>query len=118
MSHEALEAALASKHFADGNAEAHGHRRDTCQNSAPHLPVGSGGLHGSLSHSPNSLDVRLGFSLCQEEVEFLQKREVVVAKALSQVLQQDLHEDEVGKLGHWPRLRGTLGYWSSSSMFC
>ena len=46
--------------------------------------------------------MRLGFSLCQEEVEFLQKRKVVVTKALSQVLQleEDLHEDEVGQQGH------------------
>ncbi|ERE70807.1 cytosolic phospholipase A2 epsilon [Cricetulus griseus] len=51
-----------------------------------------------LAENPNTLDVRLGFSLCQEEVEFLQKRKVVVTKALSQVLQleEDLHEDEVG----------------------
>ncbi|MEJ1278631.1 phospholipase A2 group IVE [Cricetulus griseus] len=50
-----------------------------------------------LAENPNTLDVRLGFSLCQEEVEFLQKRKVVVTKALSQVLQleEDLHEDEV-----------------------
>lgn len=58
--------------------------------------------------------MRLGFSLCQEEVEFLQKRKVEVTKALNQVLQleEGLHEDEVGKQGHWPRLRVTLGYWS------
>lgn len=58
--------------------------------------------------------MRLGFSLCQEEVEFLQKRKVVVTKALNQVLQleEGLHEHEVGKQGHWPRLRVTLGYWS------
>ncbi|XP_037360040.1 cytosolic phospholipase A2 epsilon [Talpa occidentalis] len=43
------------------------------------------------------LDVRLGFSLCQAELEFLQKRKVVVAEALKQVLQleEDLQEDEV-----------------------
>lgn len=63
--------------------------------------------------------MRLGYSLCQEEVEFLQKRKVVVAKALKQVLQleEDLHEDEVCKQGHWPGLRLTLGSWSPSSLF-
>lgn len=49
--------------------------------------------------SPQPLDVRLGFSLCPAELEFLQKRKVVVANALKQVLQleEDLHTDEVGK---------------------
>lgn len=76
-------------------------------------------LQDSLSHSSDTLDVRLGFSLCQEEVEFVQKRKVVVAKTLSQVLQleEDLHEDEVGKHGHWPGLRVALGSWSPNSMF-
>lgn len=62
--------------------------------------------------------MRLGFSLCQEEVEFVQKRKVVVAKALSQVLQleEGLCEDEVGTQGHWPGLRVTLGSWSPNSM--
>lgn len=71
-------------------------------------------LQGSLSHSSDTLDVRLGFSLCQEEEEFVQKRKVVVAKALSQVLQleEGLHEDEVGKQGSNPGLRVTLGSWS------
>ncbi|KAG8514625.1 Cytosolic phospholipase A2 epsilon [Galemys pyrenaicus] len=48
-----------------------------------------------LSSEP--LDVRLGFSLCQEELGFLQKRKVVAAKALKEVLQleEDLQEDEV-----------------------
>lgn len=50
-------------------------------------------------HSPQMLDVRLGYSLCPEELEFLQKRNVVVAEALKQVLQleEDLQMDEVGK---------------------
>lgn len=50
-------------------------------------------------HSPQTLDVRLGYSLCPEELEFLQKRKVVVAEALKQVLQleEDLQMDEVGK---------------------
>lgn len=49
-------------------------------------------------HSPQTLDVRLGFSLCSAELEFLQKRRLVVAEALKQVLQleEDLQEDEVG----------------------
>ncbi|MBV96262.1 Cytosolic phospholipase A2 epsilon, partial [Eschrichtius robustus] len=43
-----------------------------------------------------ALDVRLGFSLCQAELEFLQKRRVVVAEALKEVLQleEDLQADE------------------------
>lgn len=43
--------------------------------------------------------MRLGYNLCQEELEFLQKRKVVVAEALKQVLQleEDLQMDEVGK---------------------
>lgn len=49
--------------------------------------------------SPQTLDVRLGFSLCPAEQEFLQKRKVVAAKALQQVLQleEGLSADEVGK---------------------
>uniref|UniRef100_F6YUI7 Phospholipase A2 n=1 Tax=Ornithorhynchus anatinus TaxID=9258 RepID=F6YUI7_ORNAN len=43
------------------------------------------------------LDVRLGFSLCAEEQQFLLKRRPVAARALKQLLQleEDLHEDEV-----------------------
>lgn len=43
--------------------------------------------------------MRLGFSLCPAELEFLQKRKVVAAKGLKQVLQleEDLQMDEVGK---------------------
>uniref|UniRef100_A0A8D0BVN6 PLA2c domain-containing protein n=1 Tax=Salvator merianae TaxID=96440 RepID=A0A8D0BVN6_SALMN len=43
------------------------------------------------------LDVRLGFDLCPEEKEFLQKRKKVVAAALKRVLQleEDLQDDEV-----------------------
>lgn len=41
----------------------------------------------------------MGYSLCPEELEFLQKRNVVVAETLKQVLQleEDLQMDEVGK---------------------
>ncbi|KAL6035827.1 hypothetical protein STEG23_005224 [Scotinomys teguina] len=62
------------------------------------LPMGENyELHMKSTPCPNTLDVRLGFGLCQEEVEFLQKRKVLVAKALSQVLQleEGLCEDEV-----------------------
>ncbi|KAM5234921.1 cytosolic phospholipase A2 epsilon isoform 2-T2 [Ctenodactylus gundi] len=54
-------------------------------------------LHMKSTPCPNSLDVRLGFSLCPAELEFLQKRKAVVAKGLKQVLQleEDLAEDEV-----------------------
>ncbi|NWV85148.1 PA24B phospholipase, partial [Dasyornis broadbenti] len=43
------------------------------------------------------LDVRLGYDLCQEEQEFLQKRKRVVAGALKRVLhlERDLHGHEV-----------------------
>ncbi|XP_006883282.1 PREDICTED: cytosolic phospholipase A2 epsilon [Elephantulus edwardii] len=46
---------------------------------------------------PETLDVRLGYSLCEAELEFLEKRKVVVAEALKQVLQleEDLKADEV-----------------------
>lgn len=47
--------------------------------------------------SPENLDVRLGYNLCEEEQDFLQKRKKVVASALKKVLQlrRDLHEHEV-----------------------
>ncbi|NWS71984.1 PA24B phospholipase, partial [Crotophaga sulcirostris] len=43
------------------------------------------------------LDVRLGYDLCREEQEFLQKRKRVVASALKRVLhlERDLHQHEV-----------------------
>ncbi|GAB1286759.1 Cytosolic phospholipase A2 epsilon [Apodemus speciosus] len=61
------------------------------------LPGENYELHMKSSPCSGALDVRLGFSLCQEELDFLQKRKVVVAKALSQVLQleEGLCEDEV-----------------------
>ncbi|XP_008057659.1 cytosolic phospholipase A2 epsilon [Carlito syrichta] len=62
------------------------------------LPVGeSYELHLKSTPCSETLDVRLGFSLCPAELEFLQKRKVVVAEALKQVLQleEDLQEDEV-----------------------
>ncbi|KAL2790416.1 cytosolic phospholipase A2 epsilon isoform 2 [Daubentonia madagascariensis] len=62
------------------------------------LPVGENyELHMKSTPCPETLDVRLGFSLCPAELEFLQKRKMVVAKALKQVLQleEDLQEDEV-----------------------
>ncbi|XP_058149976.1 cytosolic phospholipase A2 epsilon [Dasypus novemcinctus] len=54
-------------------------------------------LHMMSADCPETLDVRLGFSLCQAELEFLQKRQAVVAEALKQVLQleEDLQADEV-----------------------
>nr|XP_019580981.1 PREDICTED: cytosolic phospholipase A2 epsilon [Rhinolophus sinicus] len=62
------------------------------------LPVGENcELHMKSTPCPQTLDVRLGYNLCQEELEFLQKRKVVVAEALKQVLQleEDLQMDEV-----------------------
>ncbi|XP_036701043.1 cytosolic phospholipase A2 epsilon isoform X3 [Balaenoptera musculus] len=54
-------------------------------------------LHMKSTPCSQALDVRLGFSLCQAELEFLQKRRVVVAEALKEVLQleEDLQADEV-----------------------
>ncbi|KAF1534199.1 Cytosolic phospholipase A2 beta, partial [Eudyptula minor] len=53
-----------------------------------------------VSASPfitEKLDVRLGYDLCREEQEFLQKRKRVVASALKRVLhlERDLHGHEV-----------------------
>ncbi|XP_057344708.1 cytosolic phospholipase A2 epsilon isoform X4 [Manis pentadactyla] len=65
---------------------------------AVRLPVDeSCELHMKSTPCPQTLDVRLGFSLCPAELEFLQKRKVVAAKGLKQVLQleEDLQMDEV-----------------------
>ncbi|XP_074145467.1 cytosolic phospholipase A2 epsilon [Sminthopsis crassicaudata] len=62
------------------------------------VPMGENcDLHMTAKDCPGELNVRLGYSLCSEEVEFLQKRKVVVAEALKQVLQleEDLQGDEV-----------------------
>uniref|UniRef100_A0A8B9DWE5 Phospholipase A2 n=1 Tax=Anser cygnoides TaxID=8845 RepID=A0A8B9DWE5_ANSCY len=50
-----------------------------------------------LCCSTEKLDVRLGYDLCREEQEFLQKRKRVVASALKRVLhlERDLHGHEV-----------------------
>uniref|UniRef100_A0A8C2YD69 Phospholipase A2 n=1 Tax=Coturnix japonica TaxID=93934 RepID=A0A8C2YD69_COTJA len=50
-----------------------------------------------LRCSTERLDVRLGYDLCPEEQEFLQKRKRVVASALKRVfhLERDLHGHEV-----------------------
>lgn len=50
-----------------------------------------------LCYSTAGLDVRLGFELCPEEQEFLQKRKKVAAAALKRVLhlEEDLQDDEV-----------------------
>ncbi|XP_053168990.1 cytosolic phospholipase A2 beta-like [Hemicordylus capensis] len=49
------------------------------------------------SQGPQDLDVRLGYELCAEEQDFLQKRKRVVADALKKLfdLRLDLLEDEV-----------------------
>nr|XP_020865071.1 cytosolic phospholipase A2 epsilon isoform X2 [Phascolarctos cinereus] len=54
-------------------------------------------LHVTAKDCPDELNVRLGYSLCSEELEFLQKRKVIVAEALKQVLQleQNLQDNEV-----------------------
>ncbi|XP_004578472.2 cytosolic phospholipase A2 epsilon [Ochotona princeps] len=69
-----------------------------CDDQAVTMPVGRNyELHMKTTPCPETLDVRLGFSLCPEELEFVQKRKVVVAEALKQVLQleEDLQADEV-----------------------
>nr|XP_045013404.1 cytosolic phospholipase A2 epsilon isoform X2 [Jaculus jaculus] len=62
------------------------------------LPVGENcELYMKSTPCADTLDLRLDFSLCQAELEFMQKRKVVVAEALKQVLrlEEDLLEDEV-----------------------
>ncbi|XP_060031039.1 cytosolic phospholipase A2 epsilon [Erinaceus europaeus] len=62
------------------------------------LPVGENcELHMKSTPCSQPLDVRLGFTLCEAEQEFLWKRKVVVAEALKEVLQLEevLQEDEV-----------------------
>ncbi|KFP79485.1 Cytosolic phospholipase A2 epsilon, partial [Acanthisitta chloris] len=50
-----------------------------------------------LCYRPRNLDVRLGYDLCTDEQNFLQKRRKVVAAALKDVLhlEEDLQEHEV-----------------------
>nr|XP_009682973.1 PREDICTED: cytosolic phospholipase A2 beta [Struthio camelus australis] len=54
-------------------------------------------LYLQLNDCSEKLDVRLGYNLCPEEQEFLQKRKRVVANALKKVLhlERDLHGHEV-----------------------
>ncbi|XP_009963923.2 cytosolic phospholipase A2 beta isoform X3 [Tyto alba] len=54
-------------------------------------------LYLQLNDCTEKLDVRLGYDLCQEEQEFLQKRKRVVASALKRILhlERDLHGHEV-----------------------
>ncbi|XP_069714145.1 cytosolic phospholipase A2 beta isoform X2 [Phaenicophaeus curvirostris] len=54
-------------------------------------------LYLQLNDCTENLDVRLGYDLCREEQEFLQKRKRVVASALKRVLHlgRDLHGHEV-----------------------
>ncbi|EMP39599.1 Cytosolic phospholipase A2 beta [Chelonia mydas] len=64
------------------------------------LPVEKGTqleLQVQVNDCPENLDVRLGYNLCEEEQDFLQKRKKVVASALKKVLQlrRDLHEHEI-----------------------
>ncbi|XP_044291834.1 cytosolic phospholipase A2 epsilon-like [Varanus komodoensis] len=54
-------------------------------------------LQFKVKNCTSGPDIRLGFDLCPEEKEFLQKRKKVVAAALKRVLQleEDLQDDEV-----------------------
>uniref|UniRef100_A0A8C3S1V8 Phospholipase A2 n=1 Tax=Chelydra serpentina TaxID=8475 RepID=A0A8C3S1V8_CHESE len=58
-------------------------------------------IYHYVCSSPENLDVRLGYDLCEEEQDFLQKRKKVVASALKKVLQlrRDLHEHEIPVIG-------------------
>lgn len=49
--------------------------------------------------SSGDLDVRLGFSLCKEEQDFLRKRKKYVAAALKKILnlEEDLKEHEASQ---------------------
>ncbi|XP_025044109.2 cytosolic phospholipase A2 beta isoform X2 [Pelodiscus sinensis] len=64
------------------------------------LPVGKGTklkLQLQVNDCPEQLDVRLGYNLCAEEQDFLQKRKKVVASALEKILQlkRNLQEHEI-----------------------
>lgn len=53
--------------------------------------------------SSGDLDVRLGFSLCVEEQNFLRKRKKYVAAALKKILnlEEDLKEHEARQCSPW-----------------
>lgn len=53
----------------------------------------------TVSSSSGDLDVRLGFSLCTEEQDFLRKRKKYVAAALKKILrlEEDLKEHEASQ---------------------
>jgi len=53
--------------------------------------------------SSGDLDVRLGFSLCTEEQDFLRKRKRYVAAALKKILhlEEDLKEHEASQYSPW-----------------
>uniref|UniRef100_A0A8C3GEF7 Phospholipase A2 n=1 Tax=Cairina moschata TaxID=8855 RepID=A0A8C3GEF7_CAIMO len=59
--------------------------------------VDTGKLNPVVCSSSGDLDVRLGFSLCMEEQDFLRKRKKYVAAALKKILnlEEDLKEHEV-----------------------
>ncbi|XP_069494391.1 cytosolic phospholipase A2 delta [Ambystoma mexicanum] len=54
-------------------------------------------LQLTVKDCPEDLDVRLGFDLCEQEKQFLQKRKKVVAAALKNILQleEDLKDHEI-----------------------
>lgn len=56
--------------------------------------------------SSGDLDVRLGFSLCLEERDFLRKRKKYVAAALKKILnlEEDLKEHEASQYSPWQQL--------------
>ncbi|XP_049637641.1 cytosolic phospholipase A2 epsilon [Suncus etruscus] len=88
-----------------------------CDNEVKTLPVSDNcKLHMKSTTCLPPLDVRLGFSLCQAEEEFLQKRDAVVAQALKKVLQleEDLQVNEVPRIAIMATGGGTR---SMSSMY-
>lgn len=63
----------------------------------------------SVVSSPEKLDVRLGFDLCDKEKTFLNKRQQVVGEALKRVLQ--LEQDLVGEeVSDYCIFKGTFCY--------
>ncbi|XP_054827107.1 cytosolic phospholipase A2 zeta-like [Eublepharis macularius] len=75
-------------------------------------------LHVKAEQIKRNLDVRLGFDLCQEERQFLDKRKKIVSQTLSKALQlrEDLSKDEVpvvAVLGSGGGMRALTSFYGS-----
>ncbi|XP_053123364.1 cytosolic phospholipase A2 zeta isoform X2 [Hemicordylus capensis] len=85
------------------------------------IPLGKGqsvDLHMKAEQMRKDLDVRLGFDLCKEEREFLDKRKKIVSQALKQTLKlrEDPSEDEVpvvAVLGSGGGMRALTSFYGS-----